>query len=256
MCSDTTVGDNGGSGSRFPWAQRNACKNQLIMVSVQYGTFNTYIPIRSTIIGKSRVARDPTAMHTSWRSNSDIASVTRQTHLPKTHQVLWPEIYHTIVSSDNIGYPRMRARGESSTMKHRLLHESGPHPIPPPNDPKCCSGNQLVVDACVEVIEFALVLESAVEMLSAVEREIFVRVLHQSMSDRVSCWYFICCILVGSSSNADVDFRRWSFSCDGQQRALRDSEATTFCEQEPAVGFPGYSAGRGVGPTGGAPGGG
>ncbi|KZV41464.1 hypothetical protein F511_26745 [Dorcoceras hygrometricum] len=55
------------------------------------------------------------------------------------------------------------------------------------------------------------------------------------MSDRVSCWYFSRCVLVGSSSNADVDFRRWYFSYDGQQRALRDSEATTFCEQEPAA---------------------
>ncbi|KZV18664.1 hypothetical protein F511_40450 [Dorcoceras hygrometricum] len=35
-----------------------------------------------------------------------------------------------------IGYPRMKASGESSTTKHRLLHASGPHPIPPPNDPK------------------------------------------------------------------------------------------------------------------------
>ncbi|KZV22874.1 hypothetical protein F511_18508 [Dorcoceras hygrometricum] len=35
------------------------------------------IPCRSTTIGKSRVAIDPIAMHTSWRSNSDIASVTR-----------------------------------------------------------------------------------------------------------------------------------------------------------------------------------
>ncbi|KZV24069.1 carbonic anhydrase [Dorcoceras hygrometricum] len=77
-----------------------------------YGPFNTYIPIRSTTIGKSRVARDPIAMHTSWRSNSDITSVT------------------------SIGYPRMRASGESSTTKHRLLHASGPHPIPPPNDSK------------------------------------------------------------------------------------------------------------------------
>ncbi|KZV50203.1 Tau class glutathione S-transferase [Dorcoceras hygrometricum] len=42
-----------------------------------YGPFNPYIPIRSTTIGKSRVAKDPIAMHTSWRSNSDIASVTR-----------------------------------------------------------------------------------------------------------------------------------------------------------------------------------
>ncbi|KZV55517.1 GRAS family transcription factor [Dorcoceras hygrometricum] len=105
----------------------SACKNQLVMVSVQYGPFNTYIPIRSTIIGKSRVAKDPIAMNTSWRSNSDIASVT------------------------SIGYPRMKASGESSTTKHQLLHASGPHPIPPPNDPNTCvtlngSGIQLAVD--------------------------------------------------------------------------------------------------------------
>ncbi|KZV50492.1 hypothetical protein F511_07761 [Dorcoceras hygrometricum] len=114
----------------------SACKNQLVVVSVQYGPFNTYIPIRSTTIGKSRVARDPVAMHTSWRSNSDITSVTRQTHLPKTHPVLCPEIYHTIIFSYSIGHPRIKASGESSTTKHQLLHASGPHPIPPPNDPK------------------------------------------------------------------------------------------------------------------------
>ncbi|KZV45881.1 hypothetical protein F511_33347 [Dorcoceras hygrometricum] len=96
----------------------SACKNHLVMVSVQYGPFNTYFPTRSTTIGKSRVARDPIAMHTSWRSNSDIASVT------------------------SIGYPRMRASGESSTTKHRLLHASGPHPISPPNDPKTNQYNQ------------------------------------------------------------------------------------------------------------------
>ncbi|KZV19908.1 hypothetical protein F511_31952 [Dorcoceras hygrometricum] len=96
----------------------SACKNQLVVVSVQYGPFYTYIPIRSTIIGKSRVAIDPITMHTSWRSNSDIASVT------------------------SIGYPRMRASGESSTTKHQLLHASGPHPIPPPNDPKTNQYNQ------------------------------------------------------------------------------------------------------------------
>ncbi|KZV29193.1 hypothetical protein F511_37180 [Dorcoceras hygrometricum] len=90
----------------------SACKNQLVMVSVQYGPFNTYIPIRSTTIGKSRVAIDPIALHTSWRSNSDIASVT------------------------SIGYPRMSASGESSTTMHRLLHASGSHPIPTPCDPK------------------------------------------------------------------------------------------------------------------------
>ncbi|KZV40620.1 1-aminocyclopropane-1-carboxylate synthase 4-like [Dorcoceras hygrometricum] len=87
----------------------SACKNQLVVVSVQYGPFNQYIPIRSTTIGKSRVAIDPIAMPTSWRSNSDIAN--------------------------NIGYPRMSASGESSTTIHRLLHASGSHPIPTPYDP-------------------------------------------------------------------------------------------------------------------------
>ncbi|KZV36132.1 hypothetical protein F511_28628 [Dorcoceras hygrometricum] len=90
----------------------SACKNQSIMVSVQYGPFNSNIPIRSTTIGKSRVARDPTTMHTSWRSNSNTACVL-----------------------DSIGYPRTKPSGESSTTKHRLLHASGPHPIPPPNGP-------------------------------------------------------------------------------------------------------------------------
>ncbi|KZV27996.1 auxin response factor 2 [Dorcoceras hygrometricum] len=36
---------------------------------------------------------------------------------------------------DSIGYPRTMASGESSTTKHRLLHASGPHPTPPPDDP-------------------------------------------------------------------------------------------------------------------------
>ncbi|KZV22923.1 hypothetical protein F511_11735 [Dorcoceras hygrometricum] len=96
----------------------SACKNQLVVVSVQYGPFNPYITIRSTTIGKSRVAKDPIAMHTSWRSNSDIASVT------------------------SIGYPSMSVSGESSTTKHRLLHASGSHPIPPPDDPMTNQYNQ------------------------------------------------------------------------------------------------------------------
>ncbi|KZV14844.1 TRAF-like family protein [Dorcoceras hygrometricum] len=37
---------------------------------------------------------------------------------------------------DSIGYPRMSASGESSTMMHQLLHASGSHPIPTPHDPK------------------------------------------------------------------------------------------------------------------------
>ncbi|KZV27812.1 protein trichome birefringence-like 35 [Dorcoceras hygrometricum] len=91
-----------------------------------YGPFNPYIPIGSTTIGKSRVAIDPIAMHTSWRSNSDIASVT---------STLARDL-HTIIPSDSIGYPRMSASGESSTTMHRLLHASGSHPIPTPGDPR------------------------------------------------------------------------------------------------------------------------
>ncbi|KZV50726.1 ubiquitin carboxyl-terminal hydrolase 51-like [Dorcoceras hygrometricum] len=65
----------------------SACKNQSVMVSVQYGPFNTYIPIRSTTIGKSRVARDPITMHTSRRSNSDIMCVTRRAMNPRQRSI-------------------------------------------------------------------------------------------------------------------------------------------------------------------------
>ncbi|KZV24136.1 hypothetical protein F511_39774 [Dorcoceras hygrometricum] len=80
----------------------SACKNQLVVVSVQYGPFISYIPIRSTTIGKSRVARDTIAMHTSWISNSDITSVT------------------------SIGYPRMRNPRQRSidSYMHRDLTQS------------------------------------------------------------------------------------------------------------------------------------
>ncbi|KZV25900.1 pyruvate dehydrogenase kinase [Dorcoceras hygrometricum] len=65
----------------------SACKKQLVMVSVQYVPFNTNIPIRSTTIGKSRVARDPITMHTSRRSNSDIACVTRRAVNPRQRSI-------------------------------------------------------------------------------------------------------------------------------------------------------------------------
>ncbi|KZV54674.1 hypothetical protein F511_20664 [Dorcoceras hygrometricum] len=55
----------------------SSCKNQSVMVSIQYGPFNSNILIKSTTIGKSRVAGDPITMHTYWRSNSDIACVKR-----------------------------------------------------------------------------------------------------------------------------------------------------------------------------------
>ncbi|KZV37493.1 hypothetical protein F511_15825 [Dorcoceras hygrometricum] len=44
---------------------------------------------------------------------------------------------------DSIGYPRMSASGESSTTMHRLLHASGSHPIPPPDDPNTTKTSDL-----------------------------------------------------------------------------------------------------------------
>ncbi|KZV38244.1 hypothetical protein F511_35831 [Dorcoceras hygrometricum] len=151
----------------------SSCKNQLVVVSVQYGPFNTYIPIRSTTIGKSRVARDPIAMHTSWRSNSDIASVT------------------------SIGYPRMRASGESSTTKHRLLHASGPHPIPPPNDPKTNQYNQ---DLGVIHSTNGNHLESPNEG-SSIDHQVTIHLHAQNitMFPTNETWYFASQMLVSSS---------------------------------------------------------
>ncbi|KZV22274.1 hypothetical protein F511_07475 [Dorcoceras hygrometricum] len=175
----------------------SACKNQLVMISVQYGPFNTYILIRSTTIGKSRVAIDPIAMHTSWRSNSDIVSVTRQTYLPKTHPVLWPEIYHTIISSDSIGHPRVKATGESSTTKHRLLHASGPHPIPPSNDPKTNQYNQ---DLGLIHLTNGNHLESPNEG-SSIDHQVTIHLHAQNitMFPTNETWYFTSQMLVSSS---------------------------------------------------------
>ncbi|KZV43979.1 carboxyl-terminal-processing peptidase 1, chloroplastic [Dorcoceras hygrometricum] len=151
----------------------SACKNQLVVVSVQYGPFNTYIPIRSTTIGKSRVARDPIAMHTSWRSNSDIASVT------------------------SIGYPRMKASDESSTTKHRLLHASGPHPIPPPNDPKTNQYNQ---DLGLIHSKNGNHLESSNEG-SSIDHQVTIHLHAQNITifPTNETWYFTSQMLVSSS---------------------------------------------------------
>ncbi|KZV41988.1 hypothetical protein F511_16936 [Dorcoceras hygrometricum] len=83
----------------------SGCKNQSVVVSVQYGPFNPYIPIRSTTIGKSRVAIDPIAMHTSWRSNSDIASVTRTHNLssPKLKSLTLMPLFFVSYAGDSVG---------------------------------------------------------------------------------------------------------------------------------------------------------
>ncbi|KZV55830.1 hypothetical protein F511_06679 [Dorcoceras hygrometricum] len=151
----------------------SACKNQLVVVSVQYGPFNPYIPIRSTTIGKSRVAIDPIAMRTSWRSNSDIVSVT------------------------SIGYPRMSASGESSTTMHRLLHASGSHPIPMPYDPKTNQYNQ---DLGLIHSTNGNHLESSKEG-SSIDHQvtIYLHAQNITMFPTNETWYFASQILVSSS---------------------------------------------------------
>ncbi|KZV31180.1 triacylglycerol lipase [Dorcoceras hygrometricum] len=96
----------------------SACNNQSVMVSVQYGPFNPYIPIRSTTIGKSRVAIDPIAMHTSWRSNSDITSVTR---VSMTFRVVRTNQYNQdlgLIHSTNGNH--LESPNEGSSIDHQV----------------------------------------------------------------------------------------------------------------------------------------
>ncbi|KZV54932.1 eukaryotic translation initiation factor 3 subunit B-like [Dorcoceras hygrometricum] len=95
-----------------------ACKNKLVVVSVQYGPFNPYIPITSTTIGKSRVAIDPIATHTSWRSNSDIASVTR---VSMTFRVVRTNQYNQdlgLIHSTNGNH--LESPNEGSSIDHQI----------------------------------------------------------------------------------------------------------------------------------------
>ncbi|KZV51478.1 hypothetical protein F511_06946 [Dorcoceras hygrometricum] len=148
----------------------SSCKNQLVVVSVQYGPFNPYIPIRSTTIGKSRVAIDPIAMHTSWRSNSDIASVT------------------------SIGYPRMSASGESSTTMHRLLHASGSHPIPTPYDPNTTKTSDLSTRKMVTTWKVRTEGSSIDHQVT-----IYLHAQNITMFPTNETWYFASQILVSNS---------------------------------------------------------
>ncbi|KZV35829.1 hypothetical protein F511_18303 [Dorcoceras hygrometricum] len=83
-----------------------------------YGPFNPYIPIRSTTIGKSRVAKDPIAMHTSWRSNSDITSVTR---VSMTFRVVRTNQYNQdlgLIHSTNGNH--LESSNEGSSIDHQV----------------------------------------------------------------------------------------------------------------------------------------
>ncbi|KZV49527.1 hypothetical protein F511_24476 [Dorcoceras hygrometricum] len=125
----------------------SACKNQLVVVSVQYDPFNTYIPIRSTTIGKSRVARDPIAMHTSWRSNSDITSVTRAS---MTFRVVRTNQYNQdlgLIHSTNGNH--LESPNEGSSIDHQVtIHLHAQNITMFPTNETCSSSGGTKVDYC------------------------------------------------------------------------------------------------------------
>ncbi|KZV54121.1 hypothetical protein F511_34980 [Dorcoceras hygrometricum] len=330
----------------------SACKNQLIVVSVQYGSFNTYIPIRSTTIdslgyprmrasGESsttkhrllhasaphpiplpndskgvgkrvkvrrlscRVSMEFRVVRTN-QYNQDLGLIhsTNGNHLESPnegssidHQITihlhaqnitmfptnetWYFTSQILVSSsgglililtaqstmnefrmhNSIGYPRMRASGESSTTKHRLLHASGSHPILPPNDPIYVDVS-ITVERCVDDVDFTVREEDATsfELVAAPRIDV---AAGSSRGGSV-----LCCFGLASGCPA-------AGRCEGERRyrtliSLLGSLATmrrvvnyhsSWARQQQvelfdASGNPGFTAGRGFNPAGGAPGGG
>ncbi|KZV31112.1 hypothetical protein F511_30735 [Dorcoceras hygrometricum] len=98
---------------------------------------------------------------------------------------------------DSVGYPRMKASGESSTTKHRLLHASGPHPILPPNDPKTNQYNQ---DLGLIHSTNGNHLESPNEG-SSIDHQVTIHMHAQNitMFPTNETWYFASQMLVSSS---------------------------------------------------------
>ncbi|KZV50295.1 hypothetical protein F511_37223 [Dorcoceras hygrometricum] len=98
---------------------------------------------------------------------------------------------------DSIGYPRMSASGESSTTMHRILHASGSHPIPPPNDPKTNQYNQ---DLGLIHSTNGNHLESPNEG-SSIDHQvtIYLHAQNITMFPTNETWYFASQILVSSS---------------------------------------------------------
>ncbi|KZV19145.1 hypothetical protein F511_39538 [Dorcoceras hygrometricum] len=98
---------------------------------------------------------------------------------------------------DSIGYPRMSASGESSTTMHRLLHASGSHSIPPPNDPKTNRCNQ---DLGLIHSTNGNHLESPNED-SSIDHQvtIYLHAQNITMFPTNETWYFASQILVSSS---------------------------------------------------------
>ncbi|KZV26341.1 hypothetical protein F511_38028 [Dorcoceras hygrometricum] len=93
-----------------------APKSQFLTCSTDHGKAPSNIA--PTTIGKSRVAKDPIAMHTSWRSNSDIASVTR---VSMTFRVVRTNQYNQglgLIHSTNGNH--LESPNEGSSIDHQV----------------------------------------------------------------------------------------------------------------------------------------
>ncbi|KZV24158.1 kinesin-1-like [Dorcoceras hygrometricum] len=153
------LGNRGGSGSRLPARQR---KNKNWPGNDQYNSyFNhamtihrvflgvTFLATRAWLrpvsrgnrhftVGGGRLRQSGPRPEARLLRQPALEGLTRSAWTDSPRQVGWNKFRR----ERRIGYPRMSASGESSTTMHRLLHASGSHPIPPPDDPKTNQYNQ------------------------------------------------------------------------------------------------------------------
>ncbi|KZV34165.1 hypothetical protein F511_39492 [Dorcoceras hygrometricum] len=99
---------------------------------------------------------------------------------------------------DSIGDPRISASSESSTTMHRLLHASGSHPIPPPNDPKIGpqGWNAMVLVLCAEGLVHGASTEHH-EVLSYEVQGMVLEMLEHGCCMHVQCAGQMCWIRQG-----------------------------------------------------------
>ncbi|KZV36770.1 hypothetical protein F511_26622 [Dorcoceras hygrometricum] len=188
-----------------------------------------------------------------------------------------------------IGYPHMSASDESSTTMYRLLHASGSHPIPPPDDPKTNQYNQ---DLGLIHSTNGNHLESSNEG-SSIDHQITIYLHAQNITmfpTNETCWWI--CVRVSVGCSAGVDVNAGQLSCSSKRKRRRVIVATgspaarraaiphshlpagivatmrrvvnyhsSWARQQQvelfdASGNPGSTAGRGFNPAGGSPRGG
>ncbi|KZV29938.1 hypothetical protein F511_22829 [Dorcoceras hygrometricum] len=221
----------------------SACKNHLVMSSVQYGPFSSNIPIDSTTIGKSRVSRDSIAMHTSWRSNNDISCATRAsgeysiTNIDSYMQQDLTQSRHLMTPTESVLFGFGPAVGRCVWRRHRFCLRS--------SSSASLYFNRWCISAYPAVASDQLLRASKLCRLDKLERQPFEwSALYQLLRDlmRCDCW-FVNQLLVASCSPY------WGLT-------LRSIWGCCVCLPVCCSGFPGYSAGRGFDPAGGAPGGG